>query len=462
MTHATAHSAPDWKALAHAIAGEVVAPGSPDYEAVRRPAIATFDHVRPQAVVRCTTPADVSETLAFARRIGVHVVPRSGGHCFGGRSSTEGIVIDVSPMCSISVVDEMVTVGAGARLGAIYDALAQHGRSLPGGCGPTVGIAGLTLGGGLGLLGRLHGLTSDWLRAAQVVVADGRVIECDEERSTDLFWGLRGAGGGQFGIVTSLVFETVPAPDATGFHLQWTHEHAAAVLEAWQAWAPVAPDELAASVLVSTEGDEHPVVTVLGAMVGSEADGAQPLDELIARAGAEPTAGWRAFGPYREAKRRLSELGDPDDPRHPSSKSQFFRSALPAEAIGALVEHLATDRVAGQSRELDFTPWGGAYSRMAPEATAFPHRDARFLLKHGVVLEPEASTTDREAARAWLQRSWELARPWASGGAYVNFPDRDLPDWERAYHGSNYERLRRVKREYDPANVFRFPQAVLA
>jgi hypothetical protein len=294
------------------------------------------------------------------------------------------------------------------------------------------------------------------------VLADGRVVECDHERLPDLFWALRGAGGGQFGVVTSLVFDTVPAPDATGFHLQWTQEHAAAVVEAWQGWAPMGPDDLGASVLVSAEGDEPPVVTVLGAMVGGESEASQQLDELIARAGAEPTSGWRAFGPYREAKRRMSELGDPDDPRHPFSKSQFFGSPLPAEAIAALVEHLAADRVAGVSRELDFSPWGGAYNRVPAEATAFPHRDALFLLKHGVVLEPDASSAQREAARSWLRRSWEMGRQWGSGGAYVNFPDVDLEDWPRAYHGSNYERLRRVKRTYDPENVFRFPQSVPA
>jgi hypothetical protein len=457
-----ARSTPDWSALQSALAGELVLPDSPGYEAARKSAIANFDHIRPRAVVLCATPSDVSETLAFGRRNGVDVVPRSGGHCFGGRSSTDGIVIDVSPMRSVSVVDGVATVGAGARLGDIYDALAEHGLSLPAGCGPAVGIAGLALGGGLGLLGRRHGLTCDWLRAAQVVLADGRVVVCDEERLPDLFWALRGAGGGQFGVVTSLVFDTVPAPEAMGFHLQWTQEHAAAVIAAWQGWAPVGPDELGASVLVSAEGDEPPVVTLLGAMIGGESDASEERDELLSRAGAEPTSGWRAFGPYREMKRRMSELGDPDDPRHPFSKSQFFGSALPAEAIAALVEHLGTDRVAGQSRELDFSPWGGAYNRVPADATAFPHRDALFLLKHGVVLEPDASKAEREAARSWLQRSWALARPWGSGGAYVNFPDQDLEDWQRAYHGSNYERLRRVKRTYDPENVFRFPQSVPA
>jgi FAD/FMN-containing dehydrogenase len=142
------------------------------------------------------------------------------------------------------------------------------------------------------------------------------------------------------------------------------------------------------------------------------------------------------------------------------SKSEFFRAPLPSEAVAALVEHLATDRVAGQARELDFTPWGGAYNRVPADATAFVHRDALFLLKHAVAIEPDAAPAQRDAARGWLRRSWSLVHALGSGGVYANFPDPDLEDWARAYHGGNYQRLRRVKRTYDPDNRFRFPQSV--
>jgi FAD/FMN-containing dehydrogenase len=462
MTRTVARADPDWSALRDALAGELVLPDAPAYEPARRPAIANFQDTRPRAVVLCASPTDVAQALAFAHRFGVHVAPRSGGHCFAGRSSSEGIVIDVTPMHAVSVSGGMATVGAGARLEDVYDALADHGVTLPAGCGATVGVAGLALGGGLGILGRRHGLTSDRLRAAEVVLADGRIVECDDERFDDLFWALRGAGGGQFGVVTSLVFDTVPAPHATGFHLQWAHGHAAAVVEAWQSWAPVGPDELAASVLVNADGavDAPPVVRVFGAMVGSESVTRGHLDELIARAGAAPVSSWCASASYHETKRRLSESAEPDDPRHMFSKSEFFRAPLPSEAVAALVEHLATDRVAGQARELDFTPWGGAYNRVAADATGFVHRDALFLLKHAVAVEPDAAPAQREAARGWLRRSWSLVHALGSGGVYANFPDPDLEDWARAYHGGNYERLRRVKRTYDPDNLFRFPQSV--
>ena len=150
-------------------------------------------------MARCRTDADVGAALAYARAEGLDVAPRSGGHCFAGRSSTEGVVIDVSPMSSVSLDGEVATIGAGARLGNVYDALARDGRTLAAGCGPEVGIAGLTLGGGLGILGRLHGLTADTLLAARVVLADGSAVEASERSEPDLFWALRGSAEGSSG-----------------------------------------------------------------------------------------------------------------------------------------------------------------------------------------------------------------------------------------------------------------------
>jgi FAD/FMN-containing dehydrogenase len=154
MTPTTA----DWAALQEAIAGRVVLPGLTGYEAARKPAMARFEDVRPAAIALCTAPADVAEAIAFARRSGLETATRSGGHSVAGHSSTEGIVIDVTPMSTVTVQGSLATVGAGTRLGGLYDSLHEHGRALPAGCGPSVGIAGLTLGGGLGILGRKYGL----------------------------------------------------------------------------------------------------------------------------------------------------------------------------------------------------------------------------------------------------------------------------------------------------------------
>ena len=430
-----------------------------------------FQDTRPKVIAQCAGPGDVAEAIAYARDAGLPATARSGGHCFAGRSSTDGVLIDVGPMHAIEVEDGIAVIGAGARLGNVYDALAADGLTMAAGCGPDVGIAGLTLGGGLGILGRRHGLTADQLVAAEVVLADGRVVECDEQHDPDLFWALRGAGGCQFGVVTRLSFRAIPVGEATCLKLVWPAADAAAVIEAWQSISPAAPDELAASLLVnsSTDPERPPTVTVFGAMLADERTTAAAVDELVTRAGTDPRSSELVQLPYRAAKRHLAEHGpgaeqlDGQEQEGVSfGKSEFFRVPLPADAIGALVENFFADRVPGEARELDFSPWGGAYNRVPPDATAFPHREELFLLKQAVAFEHGASDAAQQAGRDWLRRSWGLVHPWGSGGVYPNFPDPDLDatEWPRAYHRDNYERLVTVKAKYDPDGFFRFDQAM--
>jgi FAD/FMN-containing dehydrogenase len=368
-----------------------------------------FADIRPAAIARCRSAADVAEALALANG---SLAIRSGGHCFANHSSTTGLMIDVSPMDAVEVGDGRVTVGAGARLGRIYDALAPHGVAVAGGCGPTVGIAGLLLGGGLGILGRRHGLTCDQLLEAEVVLAGGRTIVCSETEHEDLFWALRGAGGGRFGVVTKMTLRTVPAPQTTVFHLRWPREAAADLIDAWQRWSPDAPDSAAASLLLTSTG-----VHVFGA----------GTDELPSGAASETVLTL----PFREAKTWLAEHGPGEAGDH--SKSEFFRESLPRAAIDALVGSF-------DEGELDFSPWGGAYNRVAPDATAFAHRRERFVLK---------LSGDRD----WLRRAYDIVHPYGSGGVYPNFPDPEVDD--RAYLGANLERVRQVKAAYDPGGVFR-------
>jgi FAD/FMN-containing dehydrogenase len=390
----------------------------------------------------------------------VPAVPRSGGHCFAGRSSSDGIVIDVTPMSAVSVSGGVAKIGAGARLGDVYDALDERGLTMAAGCGPDVGIAGLTLGGGLGILGRKYGLTADQLLGAQVVLADGRIVQCDGDLNDDLFWALRGGGAGNLGVVTSFTFRTIPAAAATTFHLVWPHVHGPAVVDAWQRWSPAAPDEMAASLLItaSAEPDRPPVVNVFGAMLGGDSEAAGLLEQLVTRVGVEPASASRLTMGYRDAKRHLAEHGPADEQpedAHPFSKSEFFRRPLPPEAVAALLEQLARERIPGQSRELDFTPWGGAYNRVPADATAFVHRSELFLLKQAVVIGSGASNSEREAARDWLGSSWASVHAWGSGGVYPNFPDPELEAAGHAYFGTNYDRLVRIKERYDPDTFFR-------
>ena len=448
-----------WRDLTAALEGEVVLPGSPRYDAVRRPQIPRFHDVRPQAVVLCRTHGDVVEAIAFARRSGIEVAIRSGGHDFAGRSSGPGMVLDLTPMRSLEVSDGLATVGPGVRLGDLYAALAQQEVAIPAGCGATVGIGGQALGGGLGLLGRSRGLTSDQMVAAEVVLADGRVVECDEQRHEDLFWALRGAGARGLGVVTRLTLRTLPEPAATSFHLTWPYEPASALIAAWQGWSPTGPDGLAASLLVTAGGEAgaDPMVHLFGSKIGGETEAAALLDEFVSVAGADPASSERAHLRYGSLKNHLAERGpgdQEDENGRQYVKSEFFRAPLPAGAVEGLVERFVRGRRTGEARKLDFMPWGGAYNRVPADATAFPHRHELFLLEHSVVVPAGFDAAATEAARAWLSDSWELVHPSGSGGVYGNFPDADLPDEHRAYWGDNLERVRRVKDKYDPEGVF--------
>lgn len=386
-----------------------------------------FAAVRPFAVRSCAATDDVAEALAAARRAAQPVAVRSGGHCFAGRSTTTGVVIDVSPMAGVEVDGDRAVIGAGTRLAEVYARLAAHGRTIAAGCGPTVGISGLTLGGGLGILGRRHGLTCDQLLAATLVRADGRVVDADD----DLLWTLR--GGGAPGVVTSLTFRTIPAPDSTAFRLGYPVTAAADVLQAWQETLPGLDDALAPSLVITTDS-----VSVFGAAPGPAA-----VDDLIVRLGARPSTDDRHHGSHLETKRWLSAGDDTPDPRWAHLHSEYFRDPIPATP---LIDRLHADRRPGEDRELDFSPWGGAYNRMAPDATAFPHRDARFLLKQTATVPPGATPGP------WLDDSYALTRPYGTGGAYPNFPDPALP--EQAYYLGNTARRARIRAAHDPEGVF--------
>jgi FAD/FMN-containing dehydrogenase len=465
----------DWETLRRGIDGEIALPGSPAYQASRPPFNARFRDVRPSAIVSCASPQDVGEAISFAHRHGLEITTRAGGHSFAAHSSTRGLLVDVTPMRSVTVAGDVATVGGGARLGEVYEALQDHDLTIPGGTCPPVGVAGLTLGGGLGILGRRYGVTSDQLVGAEVVLADGRILRCDDHHEEDLFWALRGAGAGNFGVVTALVFRAVPAPPTTtNVHLAWPFAHAAAVVHAWQRWAPTAPDELAASLKITAgdDPDRSPAVDVYAAFHGARGDAARLVEELVGRVGSDPVAARLTPMTWPQTRRFWARLGDtgeesggvvdpePSDELCLYARSEFFARPLPAEAVGALLEAFGEGRTAGESRELDFMPWGGAYNRRPPDASAFVHRDQLFQLKHAVVVGPDAPPATQVAAHRAATRSWASVHPWGSGRVFQNFADPDLGHWADAYYGLNYARLVGVKARYDPSNRFRFQQSL--
>jgi hypothetical protein len=373
----------------------------------------------------------------------------------------DGVVLDLSGLDCIRVADDGVaTIGAGVRLEQAYAALHSRGRTLPAGCGPTVGIAGLTLGGGIGLLGRTYGLTCDRLVGARVVLADGSIVDCDDNHEPDLFWALRGAGGGQFGVVTSFRFDTVPEPVSTRIQAHWPSlapDQLADLVTAWQTWAPDAPDELTANLSLQSDPGEPTKATLFGASTLGEVSTRQLLRQLIDTTAA-PTATIELRGglPFSRLKQTFAET-DPRDSaaeRRVRIRSEFFSTALADSTLASLLTHLLT--CLGEAtprdphrRQLTFTAMSGSYNAVAEDATAFAHRGERFLLEHIA-----------DAADPWVDRSWATAHVDGSGRVYPNFPDLALDDWAVAYHAGNRTRLASVKRAYDPQRLFDFPQAI--
>jgi hypothetical protein len=434
--------------LLSAFTGDVITAADPGYDEVRRPVQVAFGDVFPRLVLRCRTVDDVVTAIGHARASGERVAVRGGGHCFAGRSSTDGVLIDLAHLDRVAVTgDEIAVIGGGARLGLVYSTLHAAARTLPAGCGATVGIGGLTLGGGIGLLGRRHGLTCDRLVGAQVVLADGQVVDCDERHHPELFWALRGAGGAQFGIVTELRFATVPEPRTTRVELHWTAADLAPVLDAWQRFAPAAPDDVTLGLTITAEPGRPVRATVLGAATLGEAATRAVLEEFLARTPPPDAPPELQPGlPYHRLKTTLT------DPReavgHVRIRSEFFARPLVGGTVVELLRHLAAPG-ASRARRLTFTPMAGAYDHVAADATAFAHRGARFLLEH------VGASGD-----SWIDRSWAAAAVDGSGQVYPNFPDPLLADPALAYHGANLPRLVAIKNAYDPDRVFDFPQAI--
>ncbi|MFT7838653.1 FAD-binding oxidoreductase [Saccharothrix sp. BKS2] len=444
----TTGSPPRWARLRERLSGELLLPRDDGYDTARLPFNSLYDHHRPAAIARCAGPDDVRHCLAEARRSGTPVAARGGGHSYGAYSTPDaGLVVDLAPLSGVEVrPDGTAVVGAGARLRDVYAALVAAGRVLPLGNCPSVGIAGFTLGGGLGWLDRAYGLTCDWLRSARVVTADGRLLTASAEREPDLFWALRGGGGGNFGVVTSFEFATAPAPPAfTVFRARFPAGSAADVLGAWQPWSTAAPEAVSSTCVVLPNGS----VDVTGCAAGPAAGPRAEVARLLAAVGTPApledaevdyatAVGIMTGGhPPRNAFRASSRLADRPwtDPAAVAGTLDGRRSAL--LILGAL---------------------GGAIDRVDPRGTAYPHRGAPTSVEvFGTVADRPAAEVTREVDE--VQRALV---PLVGRGTYVNYLDPLQEDWARTAYRHNLPRLRRIAHRHDPDGVLRFPRSVTA
>jgi len=444
---AAAASGVDYAALKRALRGTLLRPGDAGYSTAAKPYNSALGVRKPAAIAKVADADDVRTAVRLVRGHGVTLAARAGGHSYAGFSTPDnGVVVDLSALKGITVKsDGTAVVGAGVKLLDLYTALAAHGRALPAGSCPTVGVAGSTLGGGIGVVARPYGLTCDHLKAATVVTADGARPTVDGNHDADLFWALRGGGGGNGGIVTSFTFATVPAPAVTVFSLHFPASRTARVLRAWSQWMDAAPRQLTS--LCAVTAATTPTNRVTGTWTGPASSLNSHLSALISAVGANPTSRTvHTYGYLAAMKHFAGNL---------SVTHEAFRAA--SRMLGRTVTAAIADQVVALMRRqrgmvLLFDSLGGQVGQVRPADTAFVHRAA-----HASVQVYSGNAANGPAVLA-VQKA--LA-PIVGTGAYVNYINPGQTDWATAYYGANLPRLRQVIRRYDPDRVFDFAQSVL-
>jgi FAD/FMN-containing dehydrogenase len=448
------------EALRSEVTGSVITPADPEYDEARRVYNFMIDR-RPAAVVRCASSADVAAVVRYAAATGTELAVRGGAHSVPGfGTADDAIVADLSGLATVTVDPAARTASAagGATWGDFNEATAVHGLATTGGIISTTGVGGLTLGGGIGYLSRGYGLSCDNLLSARVVTADGQTVTASESDHPDLFWALRG-GGGNFGVVTEFTFQLHPVSEIYGGPMFFELSDGEAILGYFNEFIKTAPREYGgfpafqiAPPLPFVPEDRvgEPFVAVVSCWTGSNEDGEKVLQGF--RDIATPVAEHVGPMPY-------PALNSAFDALVPSGLQHYWKAAfvgdLTPEAIRTHMEHGA--RVPVVNSTVHMYPINGACHDVAPDETAFGHRDATYaVVMAGMWPDP----ADNEAHTKWVKDYDAAIAPHSQGGGYINFASADDQSKVAANYGANYARLQEVKRRYDPDNLFHLNQNI--
>ena len=442
--------------------GQVIEPQDPHYDEARSLYNGMIDK-RPRLIARCANAADVMAAVNFGRESRLPIAIRCGGHNGPGLASVnDGLVVDLSMMKGVRVDPDARTarVDAGCTQGDVDHATHAFGLAVPAGIISTTGIAGLTLSGGHGYLTRKYGLTIDNLIGADVVLADGTFVTASKEKNSGLFWALRG-GGGNFGVVTSFLFQLHPVSSVFGGPIAWDQKHARTIMQRYRDFLPGAPEDLGAFLGLKTVLSSAPfpnehwgkrICLLMSCYNGPEEEGKKALAPLL-DALPEPWFNWMGTMPYPAVQSMFDGL-------YPKGMQWYWRGdfvkSLPDAAIDAHLEQAA--KTPSELSLMHLYPIDGAVHRMGKEETAWNCRDATWSM---VIAGIDPNPQKAGAVTRWTKGYWEAVHPFDLGGAYPNFMMDDEGDARiKATYGDNYARLAIVKKKYDPANLFRVNQNI--
>ena len=440
--------------LREALSGPVLTPGDPGYDEARRIHNALIDK-RPALIARCLHTADVVDAVSAGRREGLEISVRGGGHNVAGKAVTDGgLMIDLSLMKGIHVdpVRRTVRAQAGVRVGELDRATAAFGLATPSGVVSLTGIAGLTLGGGIAWLMGKHAMAVDNLLSAEVVLASGEVVTASENTDPDLFWALRG-GGGNFGVVTSFEYHAHPLVSVLGGIVLHPLAAAPALFSFYREFAGNLPDDLSlqAVLLHAPDGSGTKLCGIAACHAGDDADRAEADVRPLRRFGS-PVADMLQRMPYPVVNTGADWL-------FTQGALGYWKSAFFSELSDPAVEVMtqAFERAPSELCVLGVEDFHGAVTRVAPTATAYPHREPGHNL---LLISQWTDPADTGAGTAWARETFDALSPYVSDRSYTNYLSADDHDRLRQAYGPNYERLAELKRRYDPDNRFRLNQNI--
>lgn len=436
------------------LTGRLVFPDDADYDNARLGWNRQFSPY-PLVIVFCQDAQDVINAITWCRRHDVAFRARGGRHALEGWSAVDGgVIIDVSDMQEVEVDTRarQATVQTGVTQDQVVEVLGERGFAIPTGAEVGVGVAGVTLGGGIGQLCRSLGVTSDSLMGLDIVIPEGergaRLVRADETQHTDLLWASRGGGGGNFGIATSYTFRIHPVSDVVVYQITWDDwRQVGRLFRIWQEIAPFADDGLGSVFNPKTRADGH--IYCNGIYRGSEYRLREILQPLLDVG--DPQVTMESMS-YLDAWNELAGTADP--PRKTHIPSAWVYDLLPDEGIDAIYRHLA--ELPDLGGEVWCLNWGGAVNRIPTDATAFFHRRPKYYMEWSGNWETDG---EQKVVLSWTEQFRQALLPYVKG-SYVNVPDSSIGDWATAYYGDNYARLRRIKTTYDPYEFFQYEQSI--